>query len=132
MTSGYVGGAAAQLAVRRVISPSSVARHSTAVSRHDGARCRPRDARGRTVSAMTSAIERLDAEHYVSLTTFRRDGTAVPTPVWLAGDGTALYVWTPTRSGKVKRIRRRPEVTLAACDARGRVRGEAVPAIAEL
>jgi hypothetical protein len=81
---------------------------------------------------MTSEIERFDAEHYVSLTTFRRDGTAVPTPVWVAGDGAALYVWTPTRSGKVRRIRRRPEVTLAPCDARGRVRGEAVPAIAEI
>jgi PPOX class probable F420-dependent enzyme len=65
---------------------------------------------------------------YLLLTTYRKDGRAVPTPVWVVPDGDALAVWTTTDSGKVKRIRRRPEVTVAPCDIRGNPRGEAVPA----
>ena len=42
---------------------------------------------------------------YVSLTTFRRTGVPVSTPVWAAPDGDTLVVWTRTDSGKVKRLR---------------------------
>lgn len=65
----------------------------------------------------------LDAERYVSLVTFRRDGRAVATPVWHAEHAGRLYVFTAGSSGKVKRLRRDPRVRLAPCDARGRVRG---------
>ncbi|HEX2774447.1 MAG TPA: pyridoxamine 5'-phosphate oxidase family protein, partial [Micromonosporaceae bacterium] len=44
--------------------------------------------------------ERLGAERYVLLTTFRKDGRAVPTPVWVARDGAELVAWTVTTSGK--------------------------------
>lgn len=58
---------------------------------------------------------------YVSVTTFRRDGTPVPTPVWYAlGDGELVF-WTGAGSGKVKRIRNDPRVVLALCNARGQV-----------
>jgi PPOX class probable F420-dependent enzyme len=73
-----------------------------------------------------SAVDRLGAETYVLLTTFRKDGTPVRTPVWVARDGDELLAWSVTDSGKVKRIRRSGEVTVAACDLRGRPRGEAV------
>lgn len=56
---------------------------------------------------------------YVSLASFRRDGREVRTPVWIAGEGKRLYVYTNVKSGKVKRIRNDPRVRLAACDARG-------------
>jgi PPOX class probable F420-dependent enzyme len=70
---------------------------------------------------------------YLLLTTFRRDGTPVPTPVWAAElDDGRLGVWTVTNSGKVKRIRRSGAVQVAACDRRGRPLGPAVPATAEL
>jgi len=61
-------------------------------------------------------------EKYVSLTTFRRNGEAVSSPVWIAplADGTAGFT-TGATSGKVKRIRNNPAVTLGPCDARGRV-----------
>ncbi|MFF0740107.1 PPOX class F420-dependent oxidoreductase [Streptomyces sp. NPDC004111] len=59
---------------------------------------------------------------YVSLTTYRKDGTPVSTPVWVAGDDGALYVWTHAEAWKVKRIRRDSRVTLASCDVRGRVK----------
>jgi PPOX class probable F420-dependent enzyme len=68
---------------------------------------------------------------YVSLTTFRRTGAAVATPVWAAPDGDALVVWTRADSGKVKRLRHTSRVTLAPCDFRGRVEGPAVDGIAE-
>ncbi|WFE33105.1 PPOX class F420-dependent oxidoreductase [Micromonospora sp. WMMD975] len=71
-------------------------------------------------------LDRLAAEKYVLLTTFRKDGRAVATPVWAVRDGDALAVWTVSDSGKVKRIRRNGRVTVAPCDVRGNPRGEAV------
>lgn len=59
---------------------------------------------------------------YVSLASFRRDGREVRTPVWIAGQGKRLYVYTNLRSGKVKRLRNDPRVRIAACDARGALR----------
>ncbi|MCM0673900.1 PPOX class F420-dependent oxidoreductase [Micromonospora phytophila] len=79
-----------------------------------------------------TTLDRLAAEKYLLLTTFRKDGRAVPTPVWAVRDGDALAVWTVADSGKVKRIRRSGEVTVAPCDVRGRPHGEAVPAHATL
>lgn len=77
-------------------------------------------------------ISRLGAEKYLLLTTFRRDGTPVPTPVWAARDGQSLVVWTATGSGKVKRIRRDGTVTLAPCTARGKPTGDPVDGRAEV
>jgi PPOX class probable F420-dependent enzyme len=77
-------------------------------------------------------LDRLAAEKYVLLTTFRKDGRAVPTPVWAVRDGDALAVWTVSDSGKVKRIRRDGRVTIAPCDVRGRPHGEATPAQASI
>ena len=67
---------------------------------------------------------------YVSLTTIRRTGVPVSTPVWAAPDGDSLVVWTRTDSGKVKRLRHTTRVTVAPCDFRGRVEGPAVDAVA--
>ena len=58
-------------------------------------------------------------EQYVLLTTTRRTGAAVPTPVWIARDGESLVVTTGAESGKVKRMRHTPAVTLQACDRMG-------------
>ncbi|MDT3399497.1 PPOX class F420-dependent oxidoreductase [Streptomyces sp. B1866] len=58
---------------------------------------------------------------YVSLVTYRRDGTPVATAVWAAVDGDGLVVWTGAGSGKTKRLGRDPRVTVAPCDLRGRV-----------
>jgi PPOX class probable F420-dependent enzyme len=64
----------------------------------------------------------LDRGKYVRLTTTKRDGTAVPTPVWFAVDGDRLYVWTDGASGKAKRIRNNPAVEVVPCDGRGSVK----------
>jgi uncharacterized protein len=75
---------------------------------------------------MASTLESLGAAQFVLLTTFRRDGRAVGTAVWVARVGDELGVWTVADSGKVKRIRRNPAVTVTVCDRRGRPRGPAV------
>ncbi|MCX4092829.1 PPOX class F420-dependent oxidoreductase [Nocardia sp. alder85J] len=63
---------------------------------------------------------------YVLLTTFRKDGTPVGTPIWAALDDGKLYVWTVADSWKVKRIRRNPAVTVQACNASGKPQGDEV------
>ncbi|MYV98972.1 PPOX class F420-dependent oxidoreductase [Streptomyces sp. SID3343] len=77
-------------------------------------------------------LDRLSAGKYVLLTTFRRDGRAVGTAVWVVRDGDALGAWTARDSGKVKRLRNSGRVTVAQCDARGNARGAAVAGHAEL
>ena len=66
----------------------------------------------------------------VLLTTFRRDGTSVPTPVWVVRRGDELWVWTNPMTGKYKRIRNNPKVTLAPSTMRGTPLGSAVNASA--
>jgi PPOX class probable F420-dependent enzyme len=58
---------------------------------------------------------------YISLTTFRKDGTPVATPVWHAVSGDELFVVTEAGTWKVKRIRRNPEVVVTVCGIRGSV-----------
>lgn len=58
---------------------------------------------------------------YVSLTTYRKDGTPVPTPVWHVPHDGELWIVTEADSGKVKRIRRNPQVRVAPCSLRGKV-----------
>jgi PPOX class probable F420-dependent enzyme len=77
-------------------------------------------------------LDRLGAEKYILLTTFRRDGRAVPTAVWSARDGDSLFVWTVADSGKVKRIRNSGEVAVAPCNFRGAPSGASVPAQASV
>ncbi|MGW3484083.1 PPOX class F420-dependent oxidoreductase [Rhodococcus indonesiensis] len=79
---------------------------------------------------MTPTFGDLAAAKYVLLTTFRRDGTPVPTAVWAAADADRLLVWTVTDSYKVRRLRRDPRITVAVCDARGTPRSDAVPGTA--
>jgi PPOX class probable F420-dependent enzyme len=58
---------------------------------------------------------------FVSLTTFRRSGEPVSTPVWVGRDGTSLVVLTPADSGKVKRLRHDPRVEVRPCGRFGAV-----------
>ncbi len=74
----------------------------------------------------------LSSQQYVSLTTYRKDGTPVATPVWVVGYENDVAIWTNAKSGKVKRMRRNPTVTLAPCTVRGRVTGEPVAGRARL
>jgi PPOX class probable F420-dependent enzyme len=64
-------------------------------------------------------------EQLVSLTTFRRSGAPVATPVWIARDGDALVVTTIADSGKVKRLRNDPRVELRPSTRQGAVADDA-------
>jgi PPOX class probable F420-dependent enzyme len=69
---------------------------------------------------------------YIALTTFRRSGVPVTTPVWFAARDDRLLVWTAAESGKAKRLRTRPEVTVVPCTMRGTPVGSAVDGTAVL
>ncbi len=79
-----------------------------------------------------SPLELLARTPYLLLTTFRRDGTPVATPVWAARIGGELAVWTNPTAGKIKRIRRDPHVTVAPCGQRGRPLGRAIDGTARI
>jgi hypothetical protein len=71
-------------------------------------------------------------QKYISLGTFRKNGTKVPTPVWFGEDGDKLYVMTLSKMGKTKRVRNNPQVTVAPCTIRGKVTGPEFAAQARL
>ena len=72
------------------------------------------------MSSVTPLLSLADAR-FVSLTTFRRTGEPVATPVWVGRDGEALVVLTPADSGKVTRLRQDTRVELAPCGRFGKV-----------
>lgn len=66
-------------------------------------------------------------ERYINLTTFKRDGTSVSTPVWIVSDDAGrLLVWSGVNTWKVKRIRRDPRVLVGPASFRGKERGPKV------
>jgi hypothetical protein len=79
-----------------------------------------------------SAFPELAGHQYISLTTFRKNGTPVATPVWFADAGDRLYVYTAADSGKAKRLSHTPRVTVAPCTANGTLLGEARDAVARI
>lgn len=64
-----------------------------------------------------------DGDQFFALKTFRRDGTAKVTPIWLAPAGDHWYGYTGGRSWKVRRIRRDPRVEVASSDFAGQPHG---------
>lgn len=69
---------------------------------------------------------------FLSVTSFKRDGTGVATPLWFVEDDGRLFALTDLHSPKVRRIRRNPSVLVAPCRADGRLRGVPVGARAEV
>ena len=64
-----------------------------------------------------------DANPFISVRSFKRDGGAVDTPVWCAPLDDKLVLFTLRESFKVKRIARNPRVQVAACTMNGTVLG---------
>ena len=61
-----------------------------------------------------------DSSRYIALTTYRRDGRAVTTPVWAVPLEGKLYVVTTKSTGKAKRVRTTGRVRFASCNMNGR------------
>ncbi|GGS77998.1 MULTISPECIES: PPOX class F420-dependent oxidoreductase [Streptomyces] len=77
-------------------------------------------------------LDRLGTGKYLLVTSYRKNGTPVATPVWVVRNGGTLGVWTAADSWKVKRIRRRADVLVGPCDLRGNPTGDQLPATAEI
>ena len=72
----------------------------------------------------------LEGHQYINLTTFRKSGEPVSTPLWFALHDGRLHATTEPDSGKMKRIRNNPSVLLAPCNAWGREKGSRVEGLA--
>ncbi len=70
-----------------------------------------------------SVIDTLGEARYVNLQTFRKNGTGVQTPVWIARAGDELGIFTNGDSYKVKRLRRNPKIRIAKCGVGGALKG---------
>lgn len=78
------------------------------------------------------SLDRLAAGKYLLITSYRKNGTPVATPVWVVRDGDALGAWSAADAWKVKRIRARGDVLVGPCDVRGNPTGDQIPATAEI
>lgn len=90
---------------------------------------RLRDRRAFTLTdeaATDGDFEELRGRPYAVLVTFRRNGEAMPSPVWFAVERGRVYVKTARDVGKVKRLRRDSRVLLAPSNVRGKPLGPAV------
>ncbi len=65
-------------------------------------------------------VDALSEARYLLLRSYRRDGTAVDTPIWFCLDGSSLVFRTKI-GPKTRRLLARPDVEFTACDHRGRV-----------
>jgi PPOX class probable F420-dependent enzyme len=72
---------------------------------------------------MASIPAEIHGQRYMSLTTFRKSGVAVYTPIWFAEDNNKLYLMTSSKTGKYKRIHNNPQVKIAPCTIRGKITG---------
>lgn len=78
------------------------------------------------------AFPALAGKRFLSLTSFRKNGQPVRTPLWFAEQEGNLYLMTRDDSWKYKRIRNNPRVLVAPCTARGRITGPDVEARARI
>ncbi|MCW2642765.1 MAG: class F420-dependent oxidoreductase [Dactylosporangium sp.] len=68
-----------------------------------------------------TVVDEIGRSKYVSLTTYRKDGTGVATPVWHAVNGGELFVVSDAEAWKVKRIRNNSHVVVTVCGVRGKI-----------
>lgn len=74
----------------------------------------------------------LDKYRYALLSTRKKDGSFVDTPVWFAKQGEQVYMFSAGDAGKVKRLRNFSEIRLAPCTVSGKPLGDFIPATATL
>lgn len=74
----------------------------------------------------------LNNPKYIAFETYKKNGDAVNTPLWVFEEGEALRAWTASDSWKVKRVRNNPKVRVAVSKANGTPTGEWVDAVAQV
>ena len=65
----------------------------------------------------------IHGQRYISLATYRKNGTAVRTPIWFAESDGKLVFMTRNDMWKYKRIRNNSRVLVAPCTIRGKITG---------
>lgn len=85
-----------------------------------------------TSAHMTPDFAVVQGHQFINLVTFRKNGQPVTTPVWMAQEGSRIYVMTGRNSGKIKRIRHTSRVQVAPSNRRGAPLGPAVWGTARL
>ena len=84
------------------------------------------------MNSSAKAITEISSAKCISLTTFKRDGTKVSTPIWFNVMGGKIYVTTEPSAWKVKRIANNPRVEFAVCNQRGKVTGQSFSGVARI
>ena len=74
----------------------------------------------------------LKGHKFINLTTFRKNGQEVTTPVWFAQVGDKIYVVTTQTTGKFKRLRNNPAARIGPSDQRGKPLGSQVAVIGRI
>ena len=72
----------------------------------------------------TDKLAILAGHKYINLETYRKNGTAVQTPVWFVIDDGQVFVTTRPDTGKVKRLKNNQSVKIMPCGMRGESKGE--------
>ncbi len=80
----------------------------------------------------TSDLSVAQGHKYISLTTFRKSGEPVSTPIWFVEREISIYVWTEKNSWKVKRLSNDSRVRVAPSTVRGRVVGPSADGTAQI
>ncbi|MDA2890288.1 PPOX class F420-dependent oxidoreductase [Mycolicibacterium sp. BiH015] len=70
---------------------------------------------------VAALAKELGETQFVSLVTYKRDGTPVGSAMWIASDGDDLVAWTPADAWKVKRVRRDPRIVVIRSSRMGKV-----------
>lgn len=78
----------------------------------------------------SSPLAELNKYQFINLVTYRRNGAAVPTPMWFKVVGNLIYVQTYVTSGKIKRLAHTQNVTFWPSDVRGNAMGPSFNGIA--
>ncbi|MDH5431149.1 MAG: pyridoxamine 5'-phosphate oxidase family protein [Nitrosopumilus sp.] len=77
-------------------------------------------------------LDDIKSEKYISVETYKKDGTAVKTPVWFTIKDNLVYVVTRDQTGKIKRLKNNHNVKIATCNIKGKISGKWVSGTVEI
>ena len=79
-----------------------------------------------------SFLSEIESQKYISIETYRKDGTPVQTPVWFVVKNEQLYIVTRDKTGKIKRLRNNQKVKIATCTIKGKITGQWIQGLAQI
>jgi len=75
---------------------------------------------------MGNHLDQFLDQKYITLETYKKDGTPVRTPVWFVIDNNLIYVITRDSTGKVKRLKNNQDVQIVSCSFKGENKNECI------